>query len=85
MSLFPTQEAKHVLCLALAIGKHYQHGMAKKPRTKKRRTDGAVLFVRFTKKEKDFLVTISEAEGFRNLSEWLRVKKLKEELQRANA
>jgi hypothetical protein len=52
---------------------------------KKSRPDKCALYVRLTKKEHEFLVDKSISDGFSNVSEWLRVVKLKEELSLANA
>jgi hypothetical protein len=52
---------------------------------KKSRPDRCALYVRLTEKERDYLVTASQSAGFSNVSEWIRVTKLKEEITRANA
>lgn len=66
--------------LALANVKCYLSLMVKKARA-----DSAALFVRLTKKEKRALDSAAERAGFKHVSEWLRVVKLREELALANA
>ncbi len=70
----------HTLRLALATVKCYLAGMAKS-----KRRDAAALFVRVSKKEKKALDDAAKRDGFSNVSQWLRVMKLKDELSLANA
>ena len=70
-----------MLMLARATVKHYDACMAKT----KKRADRAALFVRMSLPEKQALESVAKRAGFSNVSEWLRVVKLREELALANA